>query len=119
MSKKTRQEKKEEEKRLVAEFEEALAQERAKNSEGEEKEENKETQAERKGGTSVYSSIEPETIHCRRCKTLMENGVCPTCGFKIYVPMSEEKRKKIKMVATAIGFAVFIAIFLIIQFTKN
>lgn len=119
MSKKTRQEKKEEEKRLVAEFEEALAQERAKNSEGEEKEDNKETQVERKGGTSFYSSIEPETIHCRRCKTLMENGVCPTCGFKIYVPMSEEKRRKITMITTAVGFAVFIVIFVVMQFLKN
>ena len=116
MSKKTRQEKKEEEKRLVAEFEEALAQERAKNSEGEEK---KEAQAEKKSGASFYSSIEPETIHCRRCKTLMENGVCPTCGFKIYVPMSEEKRRKITMITTAVGFAVFIVIFVVMQFLKS
>ena len=117
MSKKTRQEKKEEEKRLVAEFEEALAQERAKNSEGETKEE--EGEAKKKRGASFYSSIEPETIHCRRCKTLMENGVCPTCGFKIYVPMSEEKRRKITMITTAVGFAVFIVIFVVMQFIKS
>ena len=102
MSKQTRQEKREEEQKALAQMEEAMQEE-----------------GEKKSRSSFYASTEPEKVHCRRCKTLMENGVCPTCGFKMYVPMSEEKRKKIKMVATAIGFAVFIAIFLIIQFTKN
>ena len=110
MSKQTRQQKKEEEKRIIAEMEDALREARGESVE--------ETPPEASGKKSVYAT-EPDKIHCRRCKTLMENGVCPTCGFKMYVPMSEEKRKKIKMVATAIGFAVFIAIFLIIQFTKN
>lgn len=111
MSKQTRQEKREEEKKVLAQMEEAMQEEKpALKEEGEK---------EKKSRSSFYASAEPEKVHCRRCKTLMENGVCPTCGFKMYVPMSEEKRKKIKMVATAIGFAVFIAIFLVIQFTKN
>ena len=118
MSKKTRQEKKEEEKRLVAEFEEALAQERAKNSEGEEKEENKETQAERKGGASFYSSIEPETIHCRRCKTLMENGVCPNCGHTVYVPMSKKKRDRARLIVAAVLMIGAVILFVALQF-KN
>ena len=66
-----------------------------------------------------YGGVQPETVHCRRCKTVMENGVCPTCGFKIYVPMDEQKRKKIKAVGTAIGFAVFIVLFVVMQFMKN
>ena len=60
----------------------------------------------------------PETMHCRRCKTLMENGVCPTCGFKVYVPMSKEKQNKIKVIATAVAMAVFIVIFIITQLIK-
>jgi predicted RNA-binding Zn-ribbon protein involved in translation (DUF1610 family) len=83
------------------------------------KKEIKEGEKEKKRGTSFYGSTEPETMHCRRCRTLMENGVCPTCGFKTYVPMDEGKRKKIKMVGTAIGLAVFIVIFLVVQFTKG
>ena len=102
MSKQTRKERKEEEKRIIAEIEEG--------TEHEKKTEKK---------TSFYASAQPETVHCRRCRTVMENGVCPTCGFKMYVPMDEQKRKKIKTVTTAIGFVVFIVIFLIIQFTKN
>ena len=57
-------------------------------------------------------------MHCRRCKTLMENGVCPTCGFKVYVPMSKEKQNKIKVIATAVAMAVFIVIFIITQLIK-
>jgi uncharacterized paraquat-inducible protein A len=68
---------------------------------------------------TAYNGAHPEQLHCRRCQTLMEEGTCPACGFKIYVPMSEEKRKKIKTITTAIGFVVFIVIFLVIQFSKS
>ena len=79
-----------------------------------------ETQAETpKKTTAYYSKAQPQQVHCRRCQTLMENGTCPSCGFKMYIPMSDEKSKKIKTITTAIGFVVFIIIFLIIQFTKN
>ncbi len=61
----------------------------------------------------------PEKIHCKRCKTLMENGVCPTCGFRIYMPMDEEKRKKIKLVLTAVGMAIFVVVFVVMQFIKK
>ncbi len=103
MSKQTRREKSEEEKRIIAEIEEGT--ENAKKTETKKK--------------SFYDSAQPETVHCRRCRAVMEKGVCPTCGFKMYVPMDEEKRRKIKTVTTAIGFVVFIVVFLIIQFAKN
>lgn len=96
MSKQTR----EEEKKILAQMDEAM------------KEEAKQAKP------SSHGARQPETMHCRRCRTLMEDGVCPTCGFKVYVPMSEEKRKKIKTITTAIGFAVFIVIFIILQMTK-
>ena len=60
----------------------------------------------------------PETLHCKRCQTLMENGTCPNCGFKVYIPMDKEKRDKIKVVATAVLMAVFIVVFVITQFMK-
>ena len=92
---------KEEEKKILEQMEEAM------------KEEKKQAKP------SVHGIRQPETMHCRRCRTLMEDNVCPVCGFKAYVPMSEEKRKKIKTITTAIGFAVFIVVFIILQMTKN
>ena len=68
---------------------------------------------------SIFNSSMPEQVHCKHCKTLMENGVCPSCGFKIYTPMDMEKREKIKMVTTIIGFVVFFAIFIILQIKKG
>ena len=50
--------------------------------------------------------------HCHRCKVLMENGKCPSCGQKMYVPMDEEKQKKIRWITTGIGLLVFLIIFL-------
>ena len=49
----------------------------------------------------------------------MENGVCPACGFTVYVPMSEEKRNKIKLTLTVVAFVVFIVIFVALQFKKG
>lgn len=60
----------------------------------------------------------PEQLHCKHCKTLMENGVCPNCGFKVYIPMDKEKRDKIKTVATAVLMTIFVVIFVITQFLK-
>lgn len=57
----------------------------------------------------------PQALHCRRCKTLMENGVCPTCGYKTYVPMDERKRKKIRFIVAGVCVAVFVVMFLLIQ----
>ena len=58
-------------------------------------------------------------LHCRRCGTKMENGVCKTCGFKMYVPMDKEKQQKIKLIGTAILMAVFVVLFIVLQFKKN
>ena len=94
-----RKQRKEEEQRIIAEMEEAMKEERAKTEE-------------------TPSNIQTESYHCYRCKTLMENGVCPTCGFKMYVPMSEEQRRKIQRIGTIIGLAVFLVLFIILQLTK-
>ncbi len=60
-------------------------------------------------------NYEPEQIHCKRCKTLMEKGVCPNCGFRIYVPMEETKQKKIRLISSAI---LIVALILLVLFTK-
>ena len=105
MSKQTRQHKKEEEKRIIAVMEEAMRE--AKGESGEQQPESEE-----KGRKSVYAT-EPEKIHCRRCKTLMENGVCPTCGYKIYMPMNDKKRNKIRLIAAIVFVVVGVIVFAI------
>ncbi len=120
MSKQTRQEKKAEEKRILAEFETALKEERASDLESKHANasEKEETGEKKKKKTSFYASADPERVHCKRCKTLMEEGVCPVCGYKIYQPMSEEKRRKIKGIITVVALAVF-AVFLVFGLMKG
>ncbi len=89
-----RKEKKAEEKRILAELDAAVKAER-----GEEPSQNEKEQE----------------LHCRRCRAVMKEGVCPTCGFRIYTPMSEEKRKKIKGIATVVCLAIFIVLFALIK----
>lgn len=60
-----------------------------------------------------------QSMHCRRCGTQMENGVCKTCGFKVYVPMDKEKQQKIKLIGTVILMAVFVVLFVALQFKKG
>ena len=116
MKKQTRKEKKAEEARILAEMRAALEEaERAENRESGESGENAgEETAPTLAGNTQSEQKEP-TYHCRRCRTVMQKGVCPTCGFKIYVPMDEKKLGKIKILLTVIGMAIFLAIFLYIQ----
>ena len=105
MSKQTRKERKAEEERILAEFQEALK-------------ENREEGEKPKQTASALDATQPQTMHCRKCKTLMENGVCPACGFKMYMPMSEEERKKIRRVTTIVALAVFVVLFIVLQLVK-
>jgi uncharacterized paraquat-inducible protein A len=110
MSKQTRQQKREEEARILAEMDEALkAQGLAPISEPREKEEKYKRE---------YDDTMPQKIHCRRCKTLMENGKCPVCGHTVYVPMNKQKQRKIKWIATGVLLVVFAALFGILQLLK-
>ena len=43
----------------------------------------------------------------------MENGVCPTCGFKMYVPMDPQKQKIIRWVSGGICVVVFIILLIV------
>ena len=100
MSKQTRKERRKKEAELIAEFDDALKKERGE---------------EAPMYTVGEKNAPTEKIHCRRCKTLMENGKCPVCGYKIYVPMDEEKRKKIRWVVTGVCLVVFVVLFALIQ----
>lgn len=112
MKKQTRKEKKAEETRVLAEMRAALEEaERAESGKNE-------VESERAPKLEQPAPQQP-TYYCRRCKTAMKNGVCPVCGFKVYVPMDQKKLGKIRLVTTAIGMAIFIAIFLYIQIKKG
>ena len=116
MHKQTRKEKKADKARVLAEMKAALEEaERAENIK------NGENGTEEKSAPTPKMQPKPQepAYHCRRCKAVMKNGVCPTCGFKMYVPMDEKKLGKIKLILTAVGMAIFVAIFLYIQIKKG
>ena len=113
MGKLSRKERKEEEKRIIAELDAAMAENKAKEEGGSEQTDEK--TAKKPSKSSFYDQTTPEKIHCKRCKTLMENGVCPTCGFRVYVPMEQGKRDKIRLWVTVGLIAVFLVMFLILQ----
>lgn len=56
-----------------------------------------------------------KTMHCPRCRTVMENGKCPTCGHYVYVPMSNEKRSKIRLIVGGVCVIGFVILFVIMQ----
>ena len=54
-------------------------------------------------------------IHCSRCRSLMENGKCPTCGHYIYMPMDDKKRKKIRLIVGGVCVLIFAVLFVVMQ----
>ena len=120
MSKKTREEKREEERRILAEMEAAL-QEKAESENAQDT-----LQASNEAGEGAPKTAPaPKTdknknrYHCPRCRTLLEeDGKCPTCGYKMYIPMDEKKRNKIRLIVAAVCIVVFIVLFVILQFKK-
>ncbi len=124
MSKQTKEEKREEERRIIAEMEAAL-----RENEAGENAQNSQSESENKTKTSGESAPQnspaknskkgKKGFHCPRCKTLLqEDGRCPTCGYKMYIPMDEKKRNKIKLILTAVLMAIFVVLFVILQFRK-
>ena len=65
-----------------------------------------------------YDDTMPEKIHCNRCKTLMENGVCPQCGHTVYVPMSKKQRDKARLIMAIVLMAAAVVLFVVFQ-VKN
>ncbi len=114
MSKQTRKEKKEQEARILAEMKAAL--------EEAEREDNalalSETDETQSAPQTPPAPQEP-VYHCKRCRSEMKKGVCPVCGFTMYVPIDEKKAGKIKLVLTAVGMVVFAVLFIWLQIKKG
>lgn len=100
-----RQQKKWEEERIIAEMDAAMQEQKA-----EEQAQKQERERQRANQTVSY---------CRRCKAETTGGVCKNCGYKEYIPMSEEQRKKIKNVLTVVLLGVFLVLFIVLQFLKS
>lgn len=111
MGKKTRTEKRAEEARILAEMDEAMAAQGAQETEvaapAEEVKEPKKAK--------WYQDATPSEIHCKHCKTLMENGVCPNCGYHIYVPMDKKKRDKIRWIVGGACLVAFLIVFICLK----
>ena len=110
----------EEEQKIIAEMESALK-EQGLETPIEQRQRKTTAKSAKKKGRGIFNShddITPQTVHCKRCKTLMEKGVCPTCGFTIYIPMDEEKRKKIRKIVSIVCVTAFVVVFLILQLKK-
>ena len=96
---KTRKQKKQEEKEILAQMEQAMAERTSAPTQP----------SEQKTGDEHM----PKVLHCKRCKTLMENGVCPLCGYRVYMTMDKKKRDKIRWIVTGVCVALFIVILLL------
>ena len=89
---------KEEEKRILAEMDEAM-----KSLSVQEQ-------------TDEQPSAPSQKLYCRRCKTeLTANGVCPVCGYRVYMPMDEQKRKKIRFIVASVCIVGFLILFFLIK----
>lgn len=120
MKKLTRKEKKTEEARVLAQMRAALDEaERAEQGIDETKNEAQTAPQTPPQNAPQNAPKQEMTYHCRKCKTMMQNGVCPTCGFKMYVPIDEKKLGKIKVVLTAVAMAVFVVLFVYLQLIKG
>ena len=112
MSKQTRKEKRENEAWILAEMEEAMAEKTTENEVA-----SAEVSAEVSAPSKEkwYRDNTPTEVHCKHCRTLMENGVCPNCGFHIYVPMDKKKRDKIRWIVGGVCIAAFLVVFVILK----
>ncbi len=105
-----RKQRKEEEARVLRELDQAVAAEKEQAAEGE----NAEKATARPAGEFIPTKRE-EVFHCKRCKTKLEKGVCPTCGYKMYQPMTEEQRKKIRRIVAVVCVGIFLVAFIALK----
>ena len=92
---------KEQEKRILAEMDAEMKKQEA------------ETGVKPTDGTPVRK------MYCPRCKGVMENGVCGTCGHKVYIPMDDKKRNKIRLIVGIVCVVAFVAVFVALQFKQG
>ncbi len=104
---KKRAEKRAEEARILEEMQAAMQAQSDENGASETKNENTTNEKTRGAWTE-----QPKELHCKNCKTVLENGRCPNCGFHIYVPMDESKRKRIRLITGGVCLVLFLVIFI-------
>lgn len=120
----SRAERKAEDERIVAEMEEAI-----KNLHAKRRNFRKRKFRKKGAGKKRRKSGESRTddsavgapageIHCRRCKAVMKNGVCPECGYRMYVPLEDKTRKKSVLIVGVVCVAVFV-VWLIVKSVKG
>ena len=101
MGKQTRKQKREEEKKILAQMDEAM----------QESSENSEKETPKQGWKGLLVDKTPEKVHCRKCGTYIEDGVCPSCGFRVYVPMDKKTQQNIRLVLGGICLVIFAVLF--------
>ena len=101
-----RKKRREEEREILKKMEETIEEEKAGA-------ETPLAKTEKKQFFGILEDNTPGKVHCRRCKTLMEKGVCPVCGFHIYIPMDEGKKKKVRLIIGGVCFALFLVLFIV------
>lgn len=96
-------ERKEEEARILAEMDEAM------------QAQNAETQQTEEGGENAPApQEEKKRTHCPKCGNYMkDDGVCPACGHRIYVPMDEGKQKTARLIIGAVCIVAFLLIYFV------
>ena len=116
MSKQTRAQKREEERRIIEEMERAMAESRGETL--------TETPAPETPTPETAQETPPDTqsqgikrkLYCRRCKSEMnEKGVCPVCGYRVYVEMDESKRKKIRIITASVCLVIFVLMYFLLK----
>ena len=92
MSRQSRREKKEEERRILAEMDAAMMEQKG------------ETPANETAGEGKYE-------YCPRCRSAVEKNRCPVCGYRIYKPMSDKTRRTVRIVLGVVLVALFAVLF--------
>ena len=95
-----KQQKKEEEAKILAQMDEAMREKETQNPENAPKR------------VGLVKDKTPATVHCHKCGTLMEEGKCPNCGHTIYTPMDEKTQKTIRWIFGGICLVVLLVIVL-------
>ena len=119
MSKQTRKQKREEERRILAEMEAAMLEQKGEETPAE-TDAPKTEEAPKKRRWGQMDDPTPKKLHCRRCNTLLDDkGYCSTCGYKVYMPMDEKKRGKVKLILTIVFVVIFLGLFIGLQIKNS
>ncbi len=114
-SKQPKMSRKERERRILAEMDAAILQQKMPDGENGE---SVPQQKEKANPKAENRANQGQRLHCPRCKSWMENGKCPTCGHYIYVPMDKDKRNKIRWIVGGVCMVGFVILFVLLQMKK-